>query len=422
MRSCLCLASATAVALAITATACGSDNDADGFPAAGARSGAATATQAPAVTGSGSAAPSKATAAAGGRLRLAPVGTFDAPLYATGAPGDRQRLFVVEQGGRIRIVRGGRTLERPFLDISRLVTAGGEQGLLSVAFPRDYAKRGRFYVYYTDREQQQRVVEYRRASADRANASSARLVLKMSDSEANHNGGLLKFGPDGLLYIGTGDGGGGGDRHGTLGNAQNLSSPLGKLLRIDPRASGGRPYTIPQDNPFAGRGGGVRGEIYSLGLRNPWRYSFDRRTGALSIADVGQNAVEEVDFVAKGKGRGANFGWRPFEGRARFAPGESAPDAIAPVLELQHDDGYCSITGGYVVRDRRLPAAIQGRYVYGDFCDGRIRAARLSPAGATGDRALALKKVSSLSSFGEDNSGRIYVVSLEGPVYRLTAG
>ena len=228
---------------------------------------------------------------------------------------------------------------------------GSEQGLLSVAFAPDYASSRRFYVYFTDNSGDQRVVEYKRASATRADAGSARLVLRMADSEGNHNGGLLLFGPDKHLYIGTGDGGGAGDQHGARGNAQNLASLLGKMLRIDPAASGGRPYTVPADNPFRGRGG-ARGEIYSYGLRNPWRFSFDRRTGDLAIGDVGQNAVEEIDFVRRGKGAGANFGWRPFEGRSRYAPGENAPGHVPPVITRSHGDGWCSITGGVVVRDR----------------------------------------------------------------------
>jgi glucose/arabinose dehydrogenase len=401
---------AVLTALGVAVAACG---------ASGSSSGTASAPVAAASTTTG---PASATTRAGtGKLTLKQLGSFDSPVYVTAAPGDNRRLFVVEQGGRIRIIRGGKVVGTPFLDIRRLVTAGGEQGLLSVAFAPDYAKSGRFYVYYTDKQQQQRVVEYRRASADRANAGSARLVLKMADQEPNHNGGLLMFGPDDLLYVGTGDGGGADDQHGARGNAQNLSSPLGKLLRINPRRSGGRAYTIPADNPFAQRSG-VRREIYSYGLRNPWRYSFDRSTGALVIGDVGQGAVEEVDYVAKGKGSGANFGWRPFEGSRRHSPGESAPGAIAPVLQLTHDDGNCSITGGYVIRDKGLPASVRGRYVYGDFCKGDLRAATLSPTSATGDASLGLKHIGSLSSFGEDNQGRIYVVSLDGPVYRLTVG
>jgi glucose/arabinose dehydrogenase len=363
-------------------------------------------------------APKATTAAAG--IGLASIGRFAAPVYLTSPPGDRRRLFVVEQAGRIRVVRGGKTLAQPFLDIRSLVTSGGEQGLLSVAFPPDHARTGLFYVYYTDKEQNQRVIEYRRANADRADPGSARLVLRMEDHEANHNGGLLKFGPDGLLYVGTGDGGGGNDQHGPRGNAQNLGSLLGKLLRIDPRRGAGEaPYGIPRSNPFVGRAG-VRGEIYSFGLRNPWRFSFDRSTGDLSIADVGQDKVEEVDFTRRGGGKGANWGWRPLEGtRSNFA-GEPNPAARRPVIEHTHAAGFCSITGGYVVRDRRVPALV-GRYVYGDFCEGRIRAARLRVGHRTAGRPLALPRVDALSSFGEDAAGRVYALSLSGPVYRFVA-
>jgi glucose/arabinose dehydrogenase len=358
-----------------------------------------------------------ATGAARG-VRLARVGRFQSPLYVTAPRGDTRRVFVVEQGGVIRVVRGGHVLPRPFLDISRLVTSGGEQGLLSMAFAPDYARSRRFYVYYTDRSGRQRVVEYRRRTADVADAGSARLVMRMADPEENHNGGLLVFGPDRLLYIGTGDGGGANDQHGSRGNGQNLGTLLGKILRIDPRRAAGRAYRVPRSNPFVRRAG-ARGEIYSYGLRNPWRFSFDRRTGDLAIADVGQNDVEEVDFVRRGKGRGANFGWRPFEGNRRNFPGESAPGAIGPVITLSHEAGNCSITGGYVVRDRRV-ASLVGRYVYGDYCVGRIRSARLRSGSATGDRAVkGLAHVANLSSFGEDALGRVYVTSLDGPVYRI---
>ena len=312
-------------------------------------------------------------------LALVRVGTFASPVYVTSPPKDKRRAFVVERAGRIRVVRAGKALSKAFLDIRDLVTSSGqEQGLLSIAFAPDYASSGRFYVYYTGKDSQQHVVEYRRASADRANAATARPVLTMADPEGNHNGGLLKFGPDGLLYIGTGDGGGANDLHGLRGNGQNLSSLLGKLLRIDPRASDGRPYSIPTSNPFVGRSG-ARGEIYSYGLRNPWRYSFDRSTGDLVIADVGQNAVEEVDFARKGEASGVNYGWRPREGNRVNFPGESAPGAVGPVLEKSHSDGWCSITGGFVVRDPKVPL-LKGRYVYGDYCLGRIRSVKLWPA------------------------------------------
>ena len=359
--------------------------------------------------------PADAAAARGVRLRK--LGDFSQPVFVTAPRGDRDRQFVVEQDGRIVVVRGGRKLGTPFLDLSDQVTSASEQGLLSMAFAPDYAESGVFYVYFTDGDERQRVVEYRRASADRADPASARLVLRMDDPEPNHNGGQLQFGPDGLLYVGTGDGGGAGDQHGSRGNAQDLGSLLGKILRIDPRASGGRPYSVPDTNPFVGRSG-ARGEIYAYGLRNPWRFSFDRRTGDLAIGDVGQNAYEEIDFVRRGKGRGANFGWRPFEGRSRYAPGESAPGAIGPVIVRSHDDGNCSITGGVVVRDRAV--SLRGRYVFADFCKGRIESARLSAGRARGVKATSLK-VEAISSFGEDARGRVYVASLSGPVYRIAA-
>ena len=348
-------------------------------------------------------------------VRLVRIGTFNAPVFVTAPRGDRRVQFVVEQGGRIMVVRNGRKLATPFLDISGQVTAGGEQGLLSMAFAPDYGSSGRFYVYFTDNGGDQRVVEYR-ASADRADPGSARLVLEMADSESNHNGGLLLFGPGGHLYVGTGDGGGAGDRHGSRGNAQNLGSLLGKILRIDPRPSGGRAYSVPSSNPFVGRSG-ARGEIYAYGLRNPWRFAFDRRNGDLSIGDVGQGDVEEIDSVRSGRGK--NFGWRPFEGRRRYTPGESARGHVRPVMQRFHDDGYCSITGGVVVRDRSVPG-LYGRYVFGDFCVGRVESAKLGPGSATQQRRTRLR-VPMLSSFGEDARGRVYATSLDGPVYRIAA-
>jgi glucose/arabinose dehydrogenase len=370
-------------------------------------------TPAPAASETATAAPRRAARARTG-VRLQRIGSFQAPVYVTAPPEDSRVQFVVEQAGRIMVVRDGRKLARPFLDITSKVRSGGEQGLLSMAFAPDYRRSGRFYVYYTDLNGDTRVIEYRRASADRASEASARQVLFQEQPEPNHNGGLLLFGPDRLLYIGLGDGGGGGDRHGPRGNAQNLGTLLGKILRIDPRRSGGRPYSVPASNPFVGRRG-ARGEIYAYGLRNPWRFSFDRRTGDLSIGDVGQNAVEEVSFVRSGRGR--NFGWRPFEGRRRYTPGESAPGHVRPVIERFHSRGNCSITGGVVVRDPGLPA-LNGRYVFGDVCRGRIESARLSPGRARAQRTTRLR-VPALVSFGEDARGRVYAVSLNGPVYRL---
>ena len=395
------------LAAAVMVLGCGGSGDGGGASARPSRTATPTATEA-------AAAPAPAATSARRGVRLKEIGDFQAPVYVTAPRSDRHVQFVVEQAGRIMIVRNGRKLATPFLDIRSKVTSGGEQGLLSMAIAPDYAKSGLFYVYFTGKDQNQHVVEYRRASADRADPGSARTVLDMADSESNHNGGLLLFGPGGHLYIGTGDGGGAGDRHGPHGNAQNLGSLLGKILRIDPRPSGGRPYSIPRSNPFVGRSG-ARGEIYSYGLRNPWRFSFDRRTHDLAIGDVGQNAVEEIDFVRSGRGK--NFGWRVFEGRSRYTPGETAPGNVKPVIQRFHSKGNCSITGGVVVRDKGLPA-LYGRYIFGDFCLGRIQSARLSPGKARSVRQTRLK-VPSLSSFGEDARGRVYAVSLSGPVYRL---
>jgi glucose/arabinose dehydrogenase len=353
-------------------------------------------------------------------VRLKQVGTFHQPVAFAAPPQDAHRQFVVEQDGTIKVIRDGRVLRRPFLDIRDRVVAGGEQGLLGLAFAPDYATSKRFYVYYTARGSgADTLAEFRAASDDRAAPGSGRVLLAIPDVESNHNGGQLQFGPDGLLYIGIGDGGGANDQHGSRGNAQNKASLMGKILRIDPRESGGRPYAIPSDNPFAGQSG-ARGEIYAYGLRNPWRFSFDRATGALAIADVGQGAVEEIDYAPKGRARGANYGWRPLEGTRRNFD-EPAPGAVAPVLQKTHDDGWCSIIGGYVVRDPALKA-LRGRYVYGDYCKGQLRSVRLRAGRASGDRAIAgLPKVRGLSSFGEDARGRVYVLSLDGPVYRFVA-
>jgi glucose/arabinose dehydrogenase len=349
-------------------------------------------------------------AAARTGLKLVKVGSFENPVHATSH--DRRHLYVVEQEGRIIVQRKGK--RRTFLDIRGKATAGAEQGLLSVAFAPDFRESRRFYVYYTDNAADQRVAEFTARSAVRARPGSERLVLRMADNESNHNGGLLQF-HRGDLYIGTGDGGGGGDRHGRIGNAQDTGSLLGKILRIVPRPEGRRAYGIPDDNPFVGRAG--RDEIFAYGLRNPWRFDFDRN-GDLSIGDVGQDALEEIDYVPAGRASGANFGWRVFEGDRVFAPGEEAPGHVGPVLTFSHDDGWCSITGGVFVRDRRVPGAF-GRYLFGDFCKGQVLSADLT-ADDPQARGTGLR-VDGLSSFGEDARGRVFVTSLNGPVYRLAA-
>jgi glucose/arabinose dehydrogenase len=350
------------------------------------------------------------------RIGLQRIGSFQEPVYATGAPGEPSRLFVVERPGRIAVLVSGHRRPRPFLDISGTVnSSGGEQGLLSVAFAPDYRTSGRFYVYYTDSANDIRVVQYRRASgdADVADPASARGVLTVDHrSETNHNGGQLQFGPEGDLYIGVGDGGNEGDPH---GYGQNTDVLLGKLLRIAPGPNGG--YTIPAGNPFA-HTPGHRPEIWAYGLRNPWRFSFDRATGDLIIGDVGQDKFEEIDFARRGQGAGANYGWSVFEGDSRYKPG-SAPGAVKPVLVAPHSEGYCAIIGGYVVRDRAL-RALYGRYLFGDNCRPQINSALLSTGHARANRATGLS-VSSLAGFGQDDAGHVYAVSLGGPVYRIVA-
>jgi hypothetical protein len=349
-------------------------------------------------------------------LRLQRVGTFSQPVYLTAPPGDTKRLFVVEKGGAIRIIKSGRKLRRPFLSLVGRVTDGEEQGLLSMAFAPDYATSGRFYVDYTNRRGDSRIVEYRRSkNPDVASPGSARTVLAQRQPEANHNGGLLVFGPDKLLYIGFGDGGSEGDPHGAHGNSLNLGTRLGKILRIDPRRAGRRAYSVPRSNPFVGRSG-VRPEIYLYGVRNPWRFSFDRRTGALVIGDVGGDDFEEVDFFGRGKAAGADLGWRAWEG-FEHRTSDPAPGARKPVLAYRHNGRVCSVTGGYVVRDRRL-GPLYGRYVYGDYCEGRVRTARLR-AGHADHRGYLDLNVPSLTSFGQDALGRVYALSQTGPVYRL---
>jgi glucose/arabinose dehydrogenase len=344
------------------------------------------------------------------------IGTFDEPLYVTAPPGDCRRVFVVERTGRIRLLLNGKKAGRPFLSLAVEVSLGGEQGLLSMAFAPDYSRSGRFYVNFTDRDGDTRIQEFRRSrrSPNRANRATRRQLLFVDQPFDNHNGGLLLFGPDRLMYIGLGDGGAGGDPE---NRAQNLDTLLGKILRIDPRRSGRKRYRSPRSNPLVGRSG--RNEIYAYGLRNPWRFSFDRRTHDLYIGDVGQNRVEEVDFARRGQARGRNYGWSCFEGRLRFSSSRSCPNSVPPVLTYRLAGGNCSVTGGVVVRDRALPQ-LAGRYLYGDFCGGWVRSFRIAGGRATDDRSLGVN-VPSLSSFGEDAGGRVYLTSLEGPVYRLVS-
>jgi len=349
-----------------------------------------------------------------GGVALEEIGEFEDPVFVTQPKGDTA-LYVVEQTGQIiRVGAGGK--ESTFLDISDEIIAGGEQGLLSAAFAPDFTKSGLFYVDYTNEDGDTRVVEYQ-AKKGKVDERSARTLLAVAQPYANHNGGLLLFDDEGNLLVGLGDGGAGGDPE---RNGQDLGVLLGKILRIDPGAEAGRngaQYSIPKDNPYA-EDNGAQPEVLAYGLRNPWRFSFDREEGGLWIGDVGQNALEEVDHLPQ-PGEDANFGWSAFEGTERFNADEEAPNAIDPVLTYGRDLG-CSITGGYVVRDKALKS-LYGRYLYADFCQGQLRsftAADAENGTATDDQALGLQ-VPSISSFGEDQKGRIYAVSLDGPVFRL---
>ena len=363
---------------------------------------------------------SRSERAAGGGVALKKIGSFDAPVYVAGAPGFPQLLFVVEQPGQIVVLRNGHRLRKPFLDLRDDVSYGGERGLLSVAFPLDYARSRRFYVYYTDNDGNIRIDEFKRGSATQARRGSRRKVIVIPHPvNANHNGGQLQF-LGNLLYFGTGDGGSGGD---PPNNAQNKDVLLGKLLRIDPRPSGGRPYSVPADNPFVGKPG--RDEIYSYGLRNPFRFAFDRRRPRIAIADVGQNQFEELDYLPVAAASGANFGWDAFEGFSKYSDENSGTPnpggTVKPIFTYSHARGgsSCSIIGGYVVRDPRLKGLL-GRYVYADLCEGQLRALAPHLKRASGDHKLGLQ-VESPSSFGEDDQHRLYVASVEGPVYRLVS-
>ncbi|HEU4599102.1 MAG TPA: PQQ-dependent sugar dehydrogenase [Solirubrobacterales bacterium] len=365
--------------------------------------------------------PGETAARARSGVALKRIGSFEAPVYVTGAPGFPKLLFVVEQTGRIVVLREGKRRPRPFLDVRGLVASGGERGLLSVAFPPDYASSRRFYVYYTDNGGAIRVDEFRRRSATRAARGSRRSVIRIAHPvNSNHNGGQLQF-LGNLLYFATGDGGSGGD---PPNNAQNKRVLLGKLLRIDPRPSVGRPYSVPSSNPFVGKPG--RDEIYSYGLRNPFRFSFDTETGGrprIAIGDVGQDRFEELDYLTVGRASGANFGWDAFEGFSRYhGANGGTPDpggTVKPILAYgrSRGGGSCTIIGGYVARDPRLPA-LRGRYVYADLCEGRLRSLVPHLRRASDDRPIG-PRVSNPTSFGEDQLHRLYVASLEGPVYRL---
>jgi glucose/arabinose dehydrogenase len=360
-------------------------------------------------------------------LTLEQVGSFDRPTYVTSDPRDPNRLFVVEQAGRIMLVDNNVT---EFLDIEPLVhdlNPFGDYGMFSIAFSPNFANDQLFYVTYSGADDPSTManesdwhLDEFRAEGDVANPASRREVLTIQPPQS-HFGGQLHFGPDGYLYASTGDGGPQGD---TNGRAQDLGSLLGKILRIDPEGSAPGEYTVPADNPFTGTAGDD--EIWSFGLRHPWRFSFDRLTGNLAVSDVGWQAWEEVNFdTGPNPGRGDNYGWRCREG-AHPGPGAATQVCVngagtftEPVFEYAHvdPDGACSITGGYVVRDHGL-GGLYGRYLYADFCVGELRSLQLGLPMAAGDRSEGVA-VPQPTSFGEDANCRLYVTSFNGPVYRL---
>jgi glucose/arabinose dehydrogenase len=356
------------------------------------------------------------------------------PVLIKGAPGDNDRLYILEQTGQIRILKNGTVLPTPFLDLSGIVhvpTGGDERGLLGLAFHPNYAQNGRFFVYYT-RETgspgDQVIAEYARSGTDVevANPMAVDTLMTLPDTQGNHNGGTMEFSPiDGYLYIGTGDGGGANDDHGAFGNALNLSSVWGKIFRIDVSTT---PYSIPNGNmtmipPGNPTTGTIRPEIWDFGLRNPWRMSFDACTGDLYIGDVGQDQYEEIDVEPAGQGQ-KNYGWKVLEANYCFTPALDCnqPGLTPPVDFYDHGMG-CSINGGYVYRGSAIPA-LRGAYFYGDYCTGLIQMFSWANGmkSATVNVTMDLDSFDmQISSFGQDNAGEVYVVALSGSIYRIDA-
>jgi glucose/arabinose dehydrogenase len=342
---------------------------------------------------------------------------FKQPLFLTHAGDGSNRMFIVEKGGTIRIVKDGQVLPTPFLDISsRIRASGSEQGLLGLAFHPRYAENGRFFVGYTDPQGKDTVERYQASSdPDRADPATGVKLLSIDDPAQNHNGGMVLFGPDGKLWLGFGDGGGSGD---TYKNGQNKQSLLGKMLRLD--VDSGEPYGIPNDNPYVGSTE-YRPEIWAMGMRNPWRYSFDRATGDLWIGDVGQNAYEEIDRIPAGTAGGLNFGWPITEAKHCFPASASCDQSpyVQPVAEYGRDGG-CSVTGGYVYRGSAYPS-LQGLYFFGDYCTGKIWSLD-SADGANWRMTEQLQQPIQISSFGEDEAGELYVTNLNGgTLHRIVA-
>jgi glucose/arabinose dehydrogenase len=354
-------------------------------------------------------------------LALEPLAEgLDTPVGITYAPDGSGRLYVLERAGRVRVIEANGTLRpEPFVDLSARILSGGERGLLGIAFHPDYADNGRLFVHYSRAGDGGTVVSELRAAADRRSADpeSEQVLLQVTQPFANHNGGQLAFGPDGYLYVGLGDGGSGGD---PFGNAQNTDVLLGKVLRldVDRPPTGGRGYAIPQDNPFAP--GGIRPdagrpEIWAYGLRNPWRFSFDPEGGDLYIGDVGQGRWEEVDRQPGDSRGGENYGWAEMEGRHCYADDCDQAPYVKPIAEYSHDLG-CSITGGYVYRGERQPELV-GAYVFGDYCSGLVFTLQVDEGTVT--PKVVLESGLSITAFGTDEDGEIYVASIDGSIQRV---
>ena len=333
------------------------------------------------------------------RMRLI-VSGLNSPTYVTSAPGQRGVLYVVEQPGVVRVLVNGKLRAQPFIDITSMVQSGGEQGLLSIAFHPGYANNHRFFLYFNDTTGDVRVYEFQ-SNGTIGLPNTGKSLLRVNHREfSNHDGGQLQFGPDGLLYAGTGDGGSGGDPH---NHGQNLGSRLGKLLRLNVNKAG------------------AKWKIVGYGLRNPWRFSWDRKTHDLYIGDVGQDEWEEIDVRTPKQQRVLNnYGWRVWEGRARYTSGQrtnSRGRLVFPIVQYRHGGGRCSVTGGYVYRGKTVPSA-RGRYFYGDYCTGEVWSLRAVHGKLLGNRKERFK-VASISSFGQDAAGELYATSLNGQVYKL---
>lgn len=347
------------------------------------------------------------------------ISGLNLPLLLLSPPADTSRLFVVQQSGAIRVIKSGSLLTPPFLDVSSLISTGFEQGLLGMAFDPNYASNGRFYISYTNTAGDSRIARYHvSGNPDLAAPAADEIILSVDQPEENHNGGMIAFGPDGMLWIALGDGGGGGDPY---DNGQSRDDLLGSLLRIDVSAGSG--YAIPSGNPYTMAPD--RPELWNIGLRNPWRFSFDRSSGDLWIGDVGQSDREEIDvaLAANGRSPGANYGWPIREGTICLPPATSCASAgfTVPVLEYDHGLG-CSVAGGYVYRGTLL-TGIQGTYFYGDYCGQWVRSFRLVGGAVTEEHEWPLLSPGSqVMSFGEDARGELYVLGRAGTVDRIVPG